>query len=195
MKARTLQMTVALSLLLALTGTARAAETAGSYELDSTHSYVLFKVKHLQIGWSYGMFGHSEGSYTLDPGDLAKTSFEIRVKTDSVFTAVEKRDQHLKSPDFFNAKEFPWLTFRSTKVEKSAQGWQITGDLTLHGVTKPVTVPVTLTGAGQDPWGKYRTALHAVFTIKRSEFGMTFMNPDVVGDEVELTISVEGVRK
>jgi len=194
MKTRTLLL--ASAVVLTLTGAARPAQAADTYQLDSQHSYVLFKTKHLGIGWSFGVFHQVEGSYVLDPAAPAKSSFDLKVGAESVVTGVEKRDQHLRSPDFLNAKEFPWITFRTTAVAKTATGYSLTGDFTLHGVTKPLTVAIEQTGEGDDPWGNRRTAFLAVFTIKRSEFGMTWgIDNNVVSDEIELTVSVEGVRK
>lgn len=180
----------------ALAGTARAAETTGTYKLDPDHSYLVFKVQHLGLNWSYGQFGELEGTWTLDEDNAAASSVAVKVAAASIDTHVDKRDQHLRSPDFFNAKQFPSITFASKKVEKTDKGFRVTGDLTLLGVTKSLTVDVVLGGADKDPWGSYRTGLHAEFTIRRSEFGMKWgIAEGVVSDEVHLTLSVEGIRQ
>ena len=121
--------------------------------------------------------------------------FEIQVNSQNVDTAVEKRDNHLRSPDFFNAAEYPAIHFKSTSVKKAGpDNYVIAGDLTLLGKTRPITVKARQTGEGKDPWGNYRRGFETVFTIKRSEFGMNFMMGGV-SDEVQLTVSVEGVRQ
>lgn len=185
----TLALTVGL-----LASSAGATETAQAFKLDPQHSYVVFRVMHLDIAWTYGSFRQVEGTFTLDPGNPAGSSFEVAVKVESVDTHVDKRDQHIRSPDFFDAKQFPLMTFKSTKVEKTANGYQVTGDLTVHGVTKSISLPLVKTGEGDDPWGNHRAGFQGEFSIKRSDFGMTFM-PKIVGEDVHITVSAEGVRQ
>lgn len=197
MRTRTTLPTIALALFLAVgSAAAQTADPKGSYKLDAQHCYAVFKVQHLGLNWSFGTFHQMDGTYTLDPANPGASSFTIQVAADSLDTGVEKRDQHLRSPDFFNVKQFPQITFQSKKVEKTDKGFRVTGDFTLLGVTKPLTVDVAQVGAGQDPWGNFRTGLYAEFTIKRSDFGMKWgIDNGVVGDEVHLTLSVEGVRQ
>ena len=117
------------------------------------------------------------------------------MKVESIDTHNAKRDQHLKSPDFFNAKQFPAITFKSKQVKKSSKDtYEVTGDLTIHGVTRPVTVKVTNTGSGKDPMGANRIGFETIFTIKRSDFGMKFMLGPV-SDEIRLIVSIEGIRQ
>ncbi len=181
----------AFSLLLVFSFQAVAAET---YKVDPVHSMTVFRIKHL-VSYSYGRFNDLSGTFNIDTETPAKSSVELEVKIESVDTFNEKRDQHLKSPDFFNAKQFPVITFKSKAVKKiNEDTYEVTGDLSLHGVTRPLTLKVQQTGAGKDPWGGYRIGFETTFTLKRSEFGITFM-PDVVGDEVRMTVSIEGIRQ
>ncbi len=173
-------------------GSALAAET---YEIDGAHSQVIFKVKHLGVSYQYGRFNDVSGQVVYDEKNPAKSSVEISIKAASVDTANEKRDTHLKGPDFFNAQQFPLLTFKGKTVKKTQENaFEVTGELTVKGVTKPQTLTFTRTGAGPDPWGKYRSGGEAAFSIRRSDFGMNYM-PDALGDEVQLLLTFEGVRK
>ncbi len=170
---------------------ARAAET---FEIDGSHTSVLFRIKHLGVSFFYGRFTDVSGSVVLDD-DPAKCSMILVIKSDSINTDSEKRDAHLKSPDFFNARQFPEITFKSTSIKAGGENQlEVTGDLTLHGVTKLITVTVDRTGSGSDPWGGYRTGLETTITIKRSDYGMKFMLKGL-SDEVKLVISIEGIRQ
>ncbi len=180
-----------LSLLMGLPSLA----TAETYKVDAVHSSFIFRAKHFGAGYFYGRFNDATGSIVVDDANPAKSSVEVEVKVDTVDTHDPKRDQHLKSPDFFNAKQFPVITFKSKQVKKSGKDtYEVTGDFTLHGVTRPVTAKVTRTGAGKDPFGKYRIGFETTFTIKRSDFGMKFMIGPV-GDEIRMIVSIEGVRQ
>jgi len=172
-----------------------SAFAADTYNLDPAHSNAIFRIKHLNSSWFYGRFDDVQGTLVLDDADMSKWSINITVKTDSVDTHNEKRDTHLKSPDFFNAAQFPTLTFKSKKITAKANNiYTVTGDLTLHGVTKEVTTDFERLGPGKDPWGGTRSGAEAVLTIKRSDSGISFM-PDGLSDEVRLIVSVEGVKQ
>jgi polyisoprenoid-binding protein YceI len=166
------------------------ADASGSYQIDPVHSSVVFGVKHLGVAWFYGTFNEVKGSFTLDEKEPAKSSVEIEIPVASIDTRSEKRDGHLKSADFFSADEFPTIRFKSTKVAKANDGYQVDGDLALHGVTKPVSFVAALVGTSQDKGT--RTGFGVDTTIRRSEFGMTFMLPDGLGDEVRLLLGIEG---
>jgi len=169
-----------------------AAET---YSVDTAHTYVMFRVKHLGVGYSYGRFNGPAGKFVFNESSPSNSSIEMQVKTNDVDTQVEKRDNHLKSPDFFNAVEHPAISFKSTSVKKiSSNTYEVAGNLTLLGKTRPISMKASDTGAGEDPWGKYRRGFETTFTIKRSEFGMNFMLKGV-SDEVDITVSVEGIRQ
>lgn len=182
----------ALTLLAGLLNPAVAAET---YKLDPAHTSVVFRVKHLGVAYVYGRFNGPSGSFVFDGASPASSSIEIQVDALNVDTAVEKRDNHLRSPDFFNAAEYPVIRFKSTSVKKAGpDSYEISGDLTLLGKTRPITVQARHTGEGKDPWGNYRRGFETSFSIKRSEFGMNFMMGGV-SDDVLLTVSLEGIRQ
>jgi polyisoprenoid-binding protein YceI len=166
-----------------------------TYQVDPAHTYILFRVKHLDIGYSYGRFDGPEGVIVWDAAAPEKSRVELSVKAGNVDTDNQKRDQHLRSADFFNVEQHPTIAFRSTSVKAAGdQTFDVTGDLTLLGKTRPVTIRVRQTGAGKDPWGKYRTGFETTFTVNRSEWGMNFML-NGVGDEVLVTVSTEGIRQ
>lgn len=164
--------------------TARAADT---YKLDGAHTSVGFTISHLVISEVSGRFNDVAGEVTLDKDAL--TGAKATIQTKSVDTSIGKRDEHLRSPDFFEVEKFPTITFESTKVEKG----QITGKFTMHGVTKEITLPFTLKGPIQDPWGKTRLAVTAETTINRTDYGMKTMTG--VGDEVKIRIATEAVKQ
>ena len=182
---------LALALVL-LAGLAQAAPE--TYTIDTGHSGLLFRIKHLGIGYTYGRFNEFTGSFTTDDADLGNAQVSIEVKVASVDTNDAKRDNHLRSPDFFNVAQFPTMTFRSTSIVRSEDAYQVQGDLTLHGVTKPVTMTMRKVGAGKDPWGNTRVGFEGALTIQRSAFGMTNLM-DAAGDQVDITIGIEGSRK
>lgn len=168
------------------------SRSADAYQVDSVHSSMVFRVKHMGAANFYGRFNSIAGSFTLDD-DPAKNAFDVRIQTESVDTAQAKRDQHLKSPDFFNARQFPTITFKSTSVKKMGDAsFDVTGDLELHGVTKSVTAKVTKTGAGTAR-GRQIAGVEAELNIKRSDFGMTY-GLDSLGDEVYIIVSLEGAK-
>jgi polyisoprenoid-binding protein YceI len=168
---------------------------AENYKVDPVHSSIVFRSKHFNLGYIHGRFNEFSGSFRLDDKNVSESSIEMEVKAGSIDTNNAKRDGHLKSPDFFNVKQFPTITFKSSKFKKiDDQNFEVTGDLTLHGETKPVTVKLEKVGSGKDPMGGVRTGLETTFTIKRSDFGMKFML-EGIGDEVRITVAVEGVRE
>lgn len=170
-------------------------DAAEKYQVDPAHTYVLFKVMHLGVGYSYGRFDSPTGSIVWDEANPANSTIAIAVDAASINTAVEKRDQHIRSADFLNSGKYTTIAFKSTSVaEKSADTYAINGELTLLGKTRPISIEARQTGNGKDPWGNYRRGFKSIFVIKRSDWGMDFMLGGL-GDEVELTVSVEGVRK
>jgi polyisoprenoid-binding protein YceI len=175
--------------------TASPTAVADTYGVDSVHSSVIFRIKHLSASYFYGRFNDVSGNISFNEGDPSKSSFDVQVKADSVDTKNGGRDKHLKSPDFFNVKQYPTITFKSKQVKKTGdQQYEVTGDFTLHGVTKPLTVKVEHTGTGKGMKGEQRAGFETTFTIKRSEFEMSFML-DGLGDDVQITVSLEGVKK
>jgi polyisoprenoid-binding protein YceI len=186
------QFIFVLGLLIIFCSVAYSAET---YKLDPGHSSIVFRVKHLGVSYVFGRFNGPTGSFVFDESSPSKNAIEMQAETKNIDTAVEKRDTHLKSPDFFNAGEYPLVSFKSKSVKKLSENtYEVSGDLALLGKTRPITVEVHATGAGKDPWGGFRRGFETSFSIKRSDFGMGFMMGGV-SDEVNLTVSVEGIRQ
>lgn len=184
---------IALSLGFALApATADAADT---YMVDPVHTAALFKVKHVGVSYTYGRFNDVSGTVIFDAANPAASKVDITIQAASVDTDNQKRDAHLANPDFFDAKQFPVLKFVSTAFKKVDDStFDVTGDFTLHGVTKPITITAVKIGEGKDPWGGYRIGFESTFAIKRSDFGMTKMM-EAVGDEVTVTFATEGIKK
>jgi polyisoprenoid-binding protein YceI len=171
------------------------------YQIDSAHSGAQFSVRHLMVSNVRGEFTKLSGSLAYDASNPANSSLEARVEVASINTRDEQRDAHLKSPDFFDAEKFPELTFRSKQVTRHGDGWLMKGDLTIHGVTREVTLAVEgPTPEVKDPWGGYRIGATAETKIHRKDFGLTWnmaleAGGVVVGDEVKISIELEAMRQ
>lgn len=179
-----------------------AAVPAGTWELDSAHTAVQFKVRHLMVSNVRGDFEKVSGKITYDGDDISRSSAEITIDANSINTRVAKRDKHLKSPDFLDAEKYPLLVFQSKKVEKAGKGkLKVTGDLTIRGVTREVVLDVEgPTPPVKDPQGKKHVGGTASTTINRKDFGLTWNKAVeagglVVGDEVEIIIDIEIVQE
>jgi polyisoprenoid-binding protein YceI len=194
MRSQGLSFVSALLLGAGLLGAA-PARAADTFTVDPIHSSLIFRIKHLDAGYIYGRFNQFSGSFALDDKNPADCKLEMEVKVDSLDTGNGMRDTHLKGPDFFNAKESPTMTFKATSMKAADEKtYEVTGDLTLHGVTKPVTVKLERIGSAKDPRsGKLRTGFETTFTIKRSDFGMKYAI-GLLGDDVRVTVAVEGVH-
>jgi polyisoprenoid-binding protein YceI len=183
--------TAALSALL-LTGVSAFAQSS-SWTIDPNHSQVNFAIKHLQVSTVRGSISGITGNVNWDEKDPSKSSVEATINTTTLTTNNEKRDAHLKSPDFFNVEKFPTMTFKSTAVTGAPGKLQVVGDLTLAGVTKSVTLDVDgPTPPQKGMGGKLVTGFSATGKLKRSDFnfGSKFGEP-MLGDEVQFTIDVE----
>ena len=184
-------------IIITFTEKTESQDAAKTYNIDATHSAVIFRAKHMGVAYNYGRFNEFSGAITVNEADLSKSKVELEVKTASVDTANKKRDQHLRSPDFFNAKQFPIITFKSTKVSAKAgqeNMLEVTGDFQLHGVKKSITVDVEITGKGKSPQGGELIGFETTFAIKRSEFGMTY-GMQGVSDDLRITVSIEAAHK
>jgi polyisoprenoid-binding protein YceI len=171
-----------------------AALAPETFTVDPVHSAVIFRIKHNNVSNFYGRFNDLAGTWTLDDAAPEKSTMEFAIKAESVDSGNSKRDDHLRSPDFFNAKEFPTLTFKATKVAKKGDNtFEVIGDLTLLGKTKPVTVAVTHTGTAAGRRGTV-SGIEATFTFKRSDFGMNY-GTGQLGDEVTIIAGIEGAGK
>jgi polyisoprenoid-binding protein YceI len=184
----------ALALLaIAVGATAAASET---YDVDPVHSAVMFRAKRMDTVWVYGRFNEFTGTLEMTGADVASGKLALQVETASVDTGNPQRDQHLRSPDFLNAAELPLMTFESTGVRALEEGiYEVTGNLTLHGVTRPVTARVEHVGSGKDPRsGKALVGFDAVFALKRSDFEMkNLIGP--VSDEIDIHIGLHAVAR
>lgn len=174
---------------------------AANYKIDPDHSSVGFKIKHLAISSVSGRFTEFTGEFAYDPKNVTASKAAATIAIKSISTEAKKRDDHLKSPDFFDETKFPEISFKSTKVQAGAgDAFQVTGDLTIHGVTKSVVLDVTAGGEAKDPWGKERAAFSATTKINRKDFGLTWnkvleTGGLVVGDEVTITLEIEGIKE
>ncbi len=184
-----------LTALLLLAGFAPAPVSTTDFDVDSGHSTVMFQVKHLQTAEFFGRFNDVSGKIAFDPKNLDKSVVTVVVKAASVDTNSEGRETHLKGPQFFDAANHPDITFSATGFKKNGKdSYDVKGKLTMRGVTKELAVTVKHTGEAKDPWGGYRIGFLTSFKIKRTEFGINFPLT-MLGDEVTLTVSLEGMRK
>jgi polyisoprenoid-binding protein YceI len=166
----------------------------GAYQVDAAHSSVVFRVKHAGASWFYGRFNEFSGSIEHDPENPEASSVEVTIQAGSVDSNSERRDTHIKSPDFLSAKEFPAITFKSTSVKAAGDDLEVTGDLSFRGVTKSVTAVVEHVGVGEFQ-GK-RSGFEAVLDIKRTDFGSDYgVAQGALSDEVRLIIALEGVQQ
>jgi len=172
---------------------AEVPAAAGAWSVDPTHSSMVFRIKHLNTAFFYGTFNKVTGTVNFDEAKPEASSLELAVQVDSLESHADGRNTHLKSKDFFNVAEFPTATFKSTSWKGSGTSFDVTGDMTLHGVTKPLTIKLEKTGQGKGQRGEI-IGFESVFTIKRSDFGITFM-PDGLGDEVKLMVGLEAGAK
>jgi len=172
-----------------------AGFAAEALKVDPVHSSFVFKVKHANVGYIWGRFNEYGGTIAIDEADVTKSTIEINVNPTSVDTGNKKRDEHLQAPDYLNAKEYPAITFKSTAVKKvSDTKLEVTGNLSLHGVTKSIVVPVEITGKGEFPKGNGRIGIEATFSVKLTDHKIQGA-PGAVGDEIFLIASLEGAQK
>lgn len=186
------RLIAALPLLIAGIAHADAAE----WKLDPSHTNVGFTVPHLVVSSVEGRFKEATAKIALDDADLTKSQVSVDINAASIDTGDAKRDDHLKSPDFFDVKKFPKLTFKSTKIAKAGAGYKLTGDLTIRDVTKSVTLDATVSAPVKTPWGNQARAAKVTGKIKRGDFGLKWNKAleaggVVVGEEVTLNVSAE----
>jgi polyisoprenoid-binding protein YceI len=172
-----------------------------TWKLDPAHSAAEFKVKHMMISNVKGNFSGLSGTLIENTADPAKSTVEASVDVTTVSTGDPQRDGHLKSGDFFEAEKYPTMTFKSTRVERKGEGeYKVAGDLTLHGITKPVTFIVEGPSTpGKDPWGNTRIGLSATTKINRKDFGLNWnaaleTGGILVGEDVQITLDVQFIQ-
>jgi polyisoprenoid-binding protein YceI len=170
------------------------------FKIDPAHSEADFSIKHMAVSTVHGSFHAVAGTIKLDEANLAKSSVEATIEVGSVDTGVAARDGHLKSPDFFDTAKFPTMTFKSTSVAKVAGGYAVTGELTMHGVTKSVVLALEAPGKPEmDPKGKAHRGFVATTTLNRKDFGLNWggalpSGDAMLGNDVKIEIDVEAVE-
>jgi len=185
----------ALTLSTALLGASTAMAADYKIDTEGNHAFVNFKISHLGFSWLYGTFKEFEGTFSYDEQAPEASKVNVTLQTASVDSNHAERDKHLRSDDFLNAAKHPSATFKSTTVKSTGKGTaDISGNLTLNGVTKPVVIAATFTGEGDDPWGGYRAGFEGSTTLKLKDFDIQ-KDLGPASQEVELIISVEGVRQ
>ncbi len=171
----------------------------GTWTVDASHSSVDFRVKHLGISTVRGSFREFEGSLEIGE-DITSSKVTGKIKAASIDTGEPKRDEHLRSADFFDADTYPEITFESTSIEVIDEDeFHVTGDLTMHGVTKPITLHAEVTGTEEDPWGNTRVGLEAQGELSRGDWGMTFNQAlgsgnMMVSDKVRINAEISAVK-
>ena len=179
---------VLLGILLAC---ASFGAVADSYRVDTTHSFVQFRTQHLGFSWLIGRFNRFDGKFSYDAN--GPSAIEMEVQTASVDSNHAERDKHLRSADFLNSKKYPRASFVSSGYDGDAERGELRGELTLHGVTRPITIAMRKIGEGKDPWGGYRVGFAGEAVITRADFNI---NRDLgpTARQVELSLFIEGVR-
>lgn len=179
---------------------AQPALAADTYAVDKTHSEVSFQIRHM-LGKVRGYFTDFSGTINADAVKPEASTVEFTVKATSINTANEDRDKHLRSADFFDVEKFPEIAFKSTKIKLLGKDrYEVTGDFTMHGVTKAITLPVSFLGSGKDPWGNEKASFETATTLNRKDFGIIWnkaldAGSLLLGDEVAVTISLETGKK
>jgi len=179
--------------------TAPAATGTTTWTLDPSHSSIEFSAKHMMITTVRGRFAEASGTVTTQGTSPASAKVEVTLKAASLDTRTEQRDQHLRSADFLDVEKYPDVTFRSTKVEGTKEHFKLTGDLTIRGTTKPVTLDVTFEGEGKDPWGGSRMGFSATGKIDRRDFGLVWNQAletggVLVSNDIKLQIEAQFIR-
>jgi polyisoprenoid-binding protein YceI len=185
-----------LSLGLLLTVTSSFSVTAAEYGVDikGMHAFIQFRIVHLGYSVLAGRFNDFDGDFTWDKNNPGASTINIEIETKSLDSNHAERDKHLRNEDFLDVDKYPKATFKSTKYHGDASGGKMDGILTLHGVSKAITLDVKVIGEGDDPWGGYRAGFEATTTIRRADFGMDY-NLGPAAETMDFDLFIEGVRK
>jgi polyisoprenoid-binding protein YceI len=170
------------------------------YQVDTQHTTVGFSIRHMVINNVRGSFKDFNGTIEYDGKDPLTIQAVGTIKVASIDTGIQGRDEHLRGPDFFHVTQYPEITFQSERVEKRESGYSLIGKFTMHGVTREITLPFTLSGPVVDPWGKTRIGIETGVTLNRQDYGINWSKTLdngglVVGDEVKIEINAEAVKK
>jgi polyisoprenoid-binding protein YceI len=171
-----------------------------TWDIDTSHSAIHFWVRHLVISKVHGRFAKWGGTVQLDEQELGSSRVDVRIEAASIDTQVADRDAHLRSADFLDAANHPELAFTSKRIERSGDGYRVTGDLTIRGTTREVVLEAEFAGLAKDPWGNQRAGFSAKVAIDRRDFGLTWnaaleAGGVLVGEKVEIAIELEAVKK
>lgn len=188
----TLAVAAPLALLAAGAPSPQAASDARVWKVDDVHSMAMFRVQHNGAGMFWGRFDDVDGTVTTTGSGPDALAFDITIDANSVSSGNEKLNAHLKTPDFFSVKEFPVMTFKSTSSKRGSDGmWEVSGDFTMHGVTKPITAKVEVTGMSKSRGGDV-AGFEATFTVDRSQFGMNYgVDKGGIGKDVRVIVGLE----
>lgn len=188
-----MQWRLARSLVAAILLSGSAAQAA-EFKIDPDHSFVRFKIQHLGYSWMWGGFNDVSGDFDYDPADPGDAGIDLTIQTASVDTNHAERDKHIRGSDFLDVEQYPTATFKSTKFTPNGTGGTLEGELTLHGVTRPIDIEVEKIGEGPDPWGGYRAGFLGRTTLSRADFGMRYdLGPK--SESMEFELGIEGIRK
>ena len=190
------KLTLSMAACALLVGSLNASAADYTIDTKGTHAFIQFRIKHLGFSWLYGRFNEFSGSFSYDETKPDASKITVDINVNSVESGHAERDKHLRSKDFLDVDAFPKAKFVSTSYKSTGKDQaQLTGDFTLHGVTKSISFPVEHIGGGSDPWGGYRNGFEGKITIKPADYGMDLTKKlGSSAAEVELTLSVEGVR-
>jgi polyisoprenoid-binding protein YceI len=174
-------------------------DISGDYTIDVAHSRLGFSARHAMVTTVRGHFKDFEGTAHVDTADPARSKVELRIKTESIDTGVADRDAHLRSADFFEIEAHPEITFVSTDVSRDGDDWAVTGDLTIRGITKPVTVELESTGSARDPFGNVRIGFEGQTTISRKDWGLSWnaaleTGGFLVSDKIKLEFDISAIQ-
>ena len=191
----TLKRILGIVLLASTLAAFNKGAVAAEYEIDieGMHAAVQFRIYHLGYSVLTGRFNDFGGSFTWDKDDPGASSINVTIKTASIDSNHAERDKHLREADFLDVEKYPEATFKSTSYNGDASGGELEGILTLHGVSKPITIDVSYIGEGDDPWGGYRAGFEGNVTLRRADFGMDY-NLGPRSEEMELDLYIEGCR-
>ena len=188
-RSRLLRLVLGLAL-----GSIAAISHAADYDIDTAHSFVEFRIKHLGYSWLYGRFNRFSGHFSYDADNPQASAISVSIDPASVDTNHAERDKHLRGTDFLDVTKYPDATFESTKYTGDAKSGTLEGMLALHGVTRPISIQLEKLGEGSDPWGGYRAGFIGTTTLTRRDFGISY-NLGPASESMELELGIEGIRK